>query len=228
MTELDQSKILLLCLDNQPSIHGKYKDLLAIISRSVELKRARSIDEAREFFDEKPRAVLVADAGVTRSENVRVFSKLLSYLITGGLVIFGFDFPSLTPNDAFNVFWGKFELPWKSGNADRLSFRVNPFCSLPRGVRYNSLPSPYTMSVLHMRRAKPDDRMFLQAPDPEAETEDTLFPTGPHKGQAAVVGAKVKYGFLVYIGDINGQTGTKKLILALIGLRPRRTNTGRT
>jgi hypothetical protein len=49
-------------------------------------------------------------------------------------------------------------------------------------------------------------------------TQSNVFPPEyVDQAQAAVVGAKVGNGYLVYIGDVNAE-GSDKIILSLLGL----------
>ena len=72
------------------------------------------------------------------------------------------------------------------------------------------------MKVLHVKDARPHEKVFV--PIPNAQTQSHVFPPGHvDQSQAAVVCGKVGNGFLAYIGDVNGETGSKSVVLALCG-----------
>jgi hypothetical protein len=50
-------------------------------------------------------------------------------------------------------------------------------------------------------------------------TQSNVFPPEyVDQAQAAVVGAKVGNGYLVYVGDVNAEEGSDNIILSLCGL----------
>ena len=120
--------------------------------------------------------------------------------------------------DVFDRFFNEtFDLPWQHGDYHRTEFQLNPSCSLPIGVALNKLLTLYSMKVLHVKNARPDEKIFV--PVPNAMTQSNVFPPEyVDQAQAAVVGAKVGNGYLVYIGDVNAEEGSDKIILSLLGL----------
>jgi hypothetical protein len=73
------------------------------------------------------------------------------------------------------------------------------------------------MKVLHVKNARPEEKIFI--PVPEAMTQSHVFPPSyVDQTQSAVVGAKVGDGYVAYIGDVNGDQGSNKVILSLCGL----------
>ena len=88
-----------------------------------------------------------------------------------------------------------------------MGLQINPTCSLPTGVASELLPAPYSMKVLHIKNARPHEKIFIPM-----DNGMTLSQT-----QAAVVGAKIGNGYLVYVGDVNPEEGTDKIIQSLLG-----------
>jgi hypothetical protein len=84
-------------------------------------------------------------------------------------------------------------------------------------VASNKLPAPYSMKVLHVKNARPDEKIFVLVPN--AMTQSNVFlPEYVDQAQAAVVEAKVGNGYLVYIRDVNAEERSDKIILSLLGL----------
>ena len=80
----------------------------------------------------------------------------------------------------------------------------------------DSFPSHYSMKALHVRDARQHEKMFV--PGPDSMTQSHVFaPSHVDAAQAAVVGAKIGDGFLVYCGDFNDEKGSDEVILALYG-----------
>ncbi|MCJ1267843.1 hypothetical protein MMC22_007729 [Lobaria immixta] len=84
-------------------------------------------------------------------------------------------------------------------------------------VTSNSFPQPYSMKVLHVKNARPHEKIFI--PMANAMTQSLVFPPEHvDQTQAAVVAAKVGNGYLVYAGDVNPEKGSDKIIQSLLGL----------
>jgi len=73
------------------------------------------------------------------------------------------------------------------------------------------------MKALHVKNVRAKEKIFI--PVDNAQTQSHVFPpTFVDQAQAAVVGAKVGKGFVLYIGDVNGEEGSDKVILCMCGL----------
>ena len=141
------------------------------------MKRAKTAIGAINYLEaNNPRAILVTDEGLTKTKYRVVREKVVSYVRNGGLVIVGLHFSSFTRMDVFDRFFNEtFDLPWQHGYYHRSEFQFNPSCSLPIGVTSNRLPAPYTMKVLHVKNAQPEEKIFL--PVANAMTQSNVFPS---------------------------------------------------
>lgn len=150
-----------------------------------------------------------------------MLQKVISYVENGGLAIAGLHFPNFVRPDEFDHFFASaLELPWKSGDYHRTEFEFNRSCVLPQGVKATSLPGPYSMKTLHIKGARTHEKIFV--PVRNARTQSLVFPPTPvDPTQAAVTGAKIGNGYVVYCGDVNAEEGSDKVILSLCGLRGR-------
>lgn len=219
MTSLERPEIFLLSLAFQSFLDEIYSSLFDGLAQSAQLKRAKSLGGAMRYLaDNNPKVILVTDSGLRKRGNRPVLEKVQSYLATGGLVIIGLHFPNFTKMDVFdNFFKEHFGLPWEHGDYHRSTFQFNPSCTLPSAIVKISFPPPYSMKVLHVKNARSEEKIFV--PVSKAVTESRVFsPELVDQAQAAIVGAKVGNGFLVYVGDVNGEQGSDKVILNLCGL----------
>lgn len=184
------------------------------------MKRAKSSNGAIRYLEtNNPKAIIVTDEGLTKTKNKAVLDMVLSYIRNGGLVIIGLHFPNFTAMDVFDRFFNEsLGLPWKHGDYHRTDFQFNPSCTLPANSVKESFPLPYSMKVLHVKNARPNEKIFV--PIPDSTTQSAVFaPSYVDEEQAAVVGAKLGEGFLVYVGDVNGEEGSNKVMLSLCGLK---------
>ncbi|PYI04664.1 hypothetical protein BO78DRAFT_167109 [Aspergillus sclerotiicarbonarius CBS 121057] len=213
----NRPEILILCIAYKDFLDDNYAPLLNRLGESAHLKRAKTADAAIRCLERNPKAVIVADEGVTIPANRIVADKLESYIRQGGLAIFGLFFPGFTPMDRFNnLFRQRFGLPWVAGDYHRSRFEFNSKCTLPAGVVSSSFPRPYSMKVLHIKNARPNEKIFI--PIEGARTESFVFSAEPvDQTQAAVVGAQVGYGYVGYSGDVNQESESDQVILSLCG-----------
>ncbi|EPS34515.1 hypothetical protein PDE_09479 [Penicillium oxalicum 114-2] len=145
------------------------------------------------FFDEQHKALI---------------DQLAASATNGGIAVVGLHFPSCVTQSAFdNFFSSGFDLPWKRGAYHRTDFQLQRSCVLPRGVSHSSFPPPYSMKVLHVRNARPRERIFV--PVSGATTQSHVLSAEPvDASQAAVTGAKIGNGYLAYCGDVNAEAGS--------------------
>ncbi|KAI9737657.1 MAG: hypothetical protein M1818_005661 [Claussenomyces sp. TS43310] len=219
LAAVECNDILLLSLAFQNFLDDTYSSLIDSLGKSAPLKRAKTSNGAAQYLEANyPKAILVTDQGLTETKHGGVLEKVQSYIQDGGLVIFGLHFPSYISKDNFDKFFSEsFGLPWKRGDYHRTTFQFNPSCTLPASVEKASPPSAYSMQVLHVSDARQHEKIFI--PVAGATTQSHVFsPSYVDETQAAVVGAKVGDGFLVYAGDVNAELGSDKIILALCGL----------
>ncbi|OKP01027.1 hypothetical protein PENSUB_7608 [Penicillium subrubescens] len=113
------------------------------------------------------------------------------------------------PYEFDNFFASGFELPWKSGDYHRTEFEFNRSCVLPQGAMTSSLPGPYSMKTLHIKNARPHEKIFV--PVRNARTQSHVLPPTP------VDPTQARY--VAYCGDANAEEGSDKVILSLCGLR---------
>jgi hypothetical protein len=169
-------------------------------------------------LNKNPQAIIITDQGLIDRANANVLQKVLSYIRNGGIAIVGLHFPSFVTMDAMNDFFASgFALPWRRGDYHRTEFAFNPRYALPSGVKATSLPGPYSMKALHIKNARRQEEIFV--PIADAQTQSHVFPPeSVDQSQAAVTGAKIGNGHLIYCGDVDPEAGSDSVILAFCGL----------
>lgn len=220
MASTHRPEIFLLCLSYQDFLDESYAPLIDRLANSARVKRAKSAAGAiRYLAANNPKAIIITDEGITEKGNEKALEKLHSYIRNGGLAIIGLHFPTFTQMGRFDHLFGSvFGLPWRHGDYHRTTFQVNPSCALPAGVELSSMPEPYSMKVLHIKNARPHEKIFVPVAD--AMTQSYVFPPSyVDQTQAATTGAKIGDGYLVYCGDVNPEVGSDVTILALCGIQ---------
>ncbi|EED14063.1 transcription factor Rba50, putative [Talaromyces stipitatus ATCC 10500] len=228
MSSADRPEILLLSLCDYGFLNESYASLFKQLHDSAHIERTETADAAIRYLTEKnPKAIIITDEGLTLNENTQVLEKVVEYVRNGGRAIIGLLFPNCAQwDDIGDLFNRAFQLPWKSANYMRETFEVNPSCTLPDSVSVSSLPKSYMAKALHIKNARPHEKILV--PENEFDEEDYEDRPIPERGltpayleqtQAMVTGAKVGDGYVAYCGDVNGEDGSDKVILALCGLR---------
>ncbi|RFU30491.1 hypothetical protein B7463_g5864, partial [Scytalidium lignicola] len=183
------------------------------------MKRVKAVDSALRYLESnKPKAIIVTDEGITEPTTRPVVEKLYTYIQNGGRVIIGLHFPTFVAVGKLNYFFTHhFGLSWRRGSYTRDDFQLNPACSLPNYVAARSFPPPYSMKALHLIGAKPEEKIFVPIPgdpsQPARYTAEYLDST-----EARVLAARIERGYIVYIGDMNPEEGSDKVIVAFCGL----------
>lgn len=218
MASANRPEIFLLSLSYLDFLDETYSSLIDKLANSANLKRAKKADGAIRYLGENnPRAILITDEGLTDRKNAEVLQKVISYVQNGGIAIIGLHFPNFVTMDAMNDLFASFGLPWERGDYHRTDFEFNPSSVLPRVVEASSFPGPFSMKTLHIKNARPLEKIFI--PISDAQTQSHVFaPEYVDRTQAAVTGAKIGNGYLVYCGDVNGEVGSNQIISVLCGV----------
>jgi hypothetical protein len=188
------------------------------------VKRVKTANGALRYLDDNnPRAIIVTDQGLTDWRHHEVLRKVQTYIRYGGLAIIGLHFPNFVTWDAFDSFFAfGFGLPWKHSDYTANDFEINLSCVLPQGVKSSSLPAlPYT-KVLHVKGARLHERILVPVTYPETESlgasQGVCEEESEDEIQAAVTGAQLGSGYLVYCGNVNPEEAIDRIILSLCGL----------
>lgn len=196
--------VMLIVLDG--GMEADYeRPLLDSIRSRLPLKRADTARTAMEYLaSPNLSGVFVSDAGITKRTNSQVVTKLVEFAKAGGSVVIGGSFSTfvrpLHMETFFEKAWG---VNWKSGSYHRTTFQLNTSHAL---AKHNlSLPSSFSMKALHVKGAAPDTAVYTSNYDSEP-------------GESPAVHVSMGKGFLAYIGDVNWEEGSSKLILAMLGL----------
>lgn len=223
MASSSKPEIFLLSLYCASWFDDQYSNLLSRLSEKGTIKRAKEVSGVLRYLNtNEPDVIIITDQGVNTKNGEAVKEKLLSYIRDGGIAIFGLHFTAFHPEGldmrAFDKFWKTwFNLPWKSGNYQRGEFQFNPACKLGPFVPTGPFPAPYYMKPQFMKGARSWEKIYVPVPG-DAKGSHVFPPDYVEDTEAAVVGAQIGDGFVVYIGDVNDEPGTQELFMTLCGL----------
>lgn len=206
--------IVVLTLDKPEFFNDMYEGFVRLLKTKAEFRQANTPEEARAAFNNhpKPAAILAADASLTVSTRISLVHDVLSYVRSGGVLVFMALFPGFArPPDVKSLF-SRLDLPWRAGSYHRSTFRLN---SDMTHFKKSGLAESYSQKALHLADVAYDDAVYL----PTDDWEDESSVSGPSdRIETPVAFAKMGEGRVGYVGDVNDEDDTTPVILGMCGL----------
>ena len=193
------------------------KPLFAAISSRINLVKAFAKEAVGLLSSPHIIGVFLADAYIIRRKHTRLLAKLIDYVKGGGTLVLGGSFSTFFPVGKFDSFFEKiWGVPWQHGSYHRTTFKVNPANELAK--KNPSLLSSYSMKALHVKNASGNDTIYK--PTSQSRVESLVF--APDRitdlAESPAVYTSIGKGHLGYVGDVNWEDGSTKVILAMLGL----------
>lgn len=205
-----ESFVLVVSFDYHRGDYDSDASLLASVARKVKVvdtgksSNGRGPEMAIQHLD-SPHivAVLLIDAYVvTKPEHTKVAQKLVSYAKNGGTVVMAGQLPShMRPDDFNRAMKNTWGMNWQSGSYFRSTFQLNSAHDIAK--RNPKLVDSYSMKALHL--------VNIQA-------KDAVYAENLPANEAPVVYAKLGQGFVGYVGDVNSETSSETVIMAMLGV----------
>lgn len=209
--------IVILTLDKPEFFNDMYEGFIHILKTKAEFRQANTPEEARAAFNShpKPAAILAADESLTVTTRISLVHDALSYVRSGGVLIFMGLFSSFTRPPTIKTLFSRFDLPWESGSYHRSTFKLNREMT---HFEKSALEASYSQKALHLSNVTYDDAVYL--PGDESVVESNVF--GPRRvtdrTETPAAFAKVGEGKVGYVGDVNNEEETTTVILGMCGL----------
>jgi hypothetical protein len=216
MDTTTRAHIFLLSLDKQPFFEDMYARLIDAIASKATMQRASDPTSAHTYLSTNtPTAIIITDPGITKAAHSAVLEKVISYVHSGGIAIFACHFSSfIRPTDFNRHFRSDWKLPWKFGDYHRTTVYLN---QRVRQVSKLALPAAYSQKAVFLKNVAPDAALYL--PSTDSVTESHVFPSNPvDREQTPAAFMAVGEGWLGYVGDVNAETESDAVILAMCGL----------
>ena len=140
--------------------------------------------------------------------------RVINYVRGGGTAILATHFSSFVrPPDMNRWFRESWGLPWQTGDYHRTTVHLNTKCHWTRA----GLPEHYSQKAVFLQDVSKDGAVYLASES--SRTESHVFaPESVSQEQTPVVFAQVGEGWLGYIGDVNNEVASQKVLLAMCGL----------
>ncbi|RDX50681.1 hypothetical protein OH76DRAFT_1471353 [Lentinus brumalis] len=192
-----------------------YADQFNLLKEKLDLRHAFNAEDVRRYMNStvRPHAVIVADSFVTVPSYRDVLIRLVEYARAGGTVIYAGLLSSFSTHSALDAgFEHVWELPWRTGPYHRKTFSLN---TSVRGIDTKLVSQKYSMKALLLTDVDLQHAVYLEPPSVRN------VKNGPHGTvyETPAAFAPVGQGYFGYIGDVNQEAETTKLLLAMC-LRP--------
>lgn len=161
-------------------------------------------------------AIVVTDGGLSKKKYKNVQIGLSEYAKAGGTVILACLFSSFVSGPDFASMCRNMELSWGWGDYHRTNFALNPAIAPIFGNEaFNTLEQSYSMKAVHLTNVHAAAKVYV--PTNDSRVQSSVFPADRvDTAQTPAVWQKHGQGYIAYIGDVNNESGSQALIMAML------------
>ena len=196
------------------------KQLLEALKKNAQMVQVVDAAGALQQLSAKPSpsAVYLTHHGFAQDD--RVVQRVIEYARAGGRVVLGSHFAMDLGIDAFGPFFRKWQLPWTSGAFHRTTVALNP-AGVPAPLRRSALFDAYSVKAVYLKNVKREHRIYV--PARTSSVEGTFGEPGTPltpalQDECPTAWAPVGKGFLGYVGDVNSEEESVRLVLEMCGV----------
>ncbi|PBK87964.1 hypothetical protein ARMGADRAFT_1120790 [Armillaria gallica] len=213
------SSVLILALAQERFLYSDYAQLMESMKACATVTQVETKGEfAREMKLSPPTIVIAIDAGISEPENSVVFQRLLRYTREGGTTVCCCNFSGAIQNARVKTFFATWGLPWDLGSYFRTTVHLNQAAT---GMVLEGLPESYSLKSMTLLNVARRHRIY--APSPTSRVESNVFepneiPIDVNECHCAY--GPVGRGWLSYVGDVNNEDGSTRVIMAMTRCLP--------
>ncbi|KAK4194884.1 hypothetical protein QBC40DRAFT_237676 [Triangularia verruculosa] len=195
-------RILTLCFEWEDMLNDLRSDLLSQFKSKATMETATTPKAALQMLNQEPppSIIFVADGGLARQK--KVWERVIDRLRGGATVIVAGLFSNFVNQGEFDRFFARVGLPWRRGSYHRETVTLRQQ-AVGDAQLARRLPSSYSQKALFVDHVASSDAWYTETPTSR---------------EAAVAFTKVGLGKLGYVGDVNGEEGSRTVVLAMCGL----------
>ena len=170
----------------------------------------------------RPDAIILSDSALANPKHSKLLARLVAYARTGGTVVAALQFSNTVKTGELRSFFAAWGVPWDHGGYYRTTTSLNP-SGVPAPLNKDALlPEASAMSV-HLSRVSRSHAVYLPTADSRIESRthapERLTPAQAQESAAAL--APVGHGYFGYVGDVNGEQGSTRLVFEMCGVKVR-------
>ncbi|KAL8684780.1 MAG: hypothetical protein Q9218_008139 [Villophora microphyllina] len=195
-----------------------YKDLLAQIGKKYTTTESKDAGAVKSLLSSPSlKVVLVPDGGLSLGKFTALQIQLARFVKAGGILIFCCLFSNFTTPPNADRLYQNFDMPWKYGDYHRSTFYLSQKAKTVFGTaRAATLEREYSMKAVHIKDATVNSKVYV--PLEQSRVQSMVFPpSAVDQSQSPAVWTKCGEGSLGYIGDVNNEEGTRKLLMVMLG-----------
>ncbi|KAF7503139.1 hypothetical protein GJ744_004281 [Endocarpon pusillum] len=205
----ERPTILLLSLEELDFWDEMYSELVNAMAAKATIRRAtKPLNAINYLTNNTPDAIIVTDPAIVEHESDLVSQKVVEYVRGGGTAVLATQFSNFVQwPDLDRWLRASWDLPWRAGNYTGVTVYLNSK-GPARFLNQSGLPEEYEQKALFLMNVAKEAAVY-HSTSRSWETESK---------QRSVVFAKIGYGWLGYIGDVNTEAASQAALLAMCGL----------
>ncbi len=134
------------------------------------------------------------------------------FAMGGGLVIFGCLFASFVKPPLMDALFESLDLPWKNSDCYRTTFGITEVGRFL--LQKLDIEETYSAKALQLSNVLPEQKLYR--PVENAKTQSMVFSASAADPSLTLAAfAKIGLGAIAYVGDVNAETGSDRLTVAL-------------
>ncbi|OSD02331.1 hypothetical protein PYCCODRAFT_1411269 [Trametes coccinea BRFM310] len=209
-TEHDQRPSILIMAFKGISDRELYAQLYRALRRNASVTEVWDSRAASQALASSYRysAVLIVDGALMDPEHSQIASRLAEYTRAGTRVVLGVDVAGSISPPSMKAFFSRWGLPWTSGDYGRTTVVLNP-AGLPKPLRATALFPSMDAKALYVKKVQREHAVYIAGPDGWV---------GRDEDESPAVFARVGNGYLGYVGDVNGEQQSIRLLIEMLGV----------
>lgn len=209
-------KLLFISLEDYSWMGDHYSDFLSTLrSKSDFISHTDLETTTKTLKDGSISVVILFEPSVIDKKIMSLIDALISFTKAGGTTILAGLCSSFCRPSAIDEFFGKWNLPWESGDYFRTILSANPRARLNLTAE---IATSYSMKALHLKNVATEDLLYVTTND--SKLESLVFPAQQVDlaGEGPIVFAPYHQGRIGWVGDVNNEPATGLVVLAMAGL----------
>ncbi|KAI9065683.1 TPR-like protein [Trametes sanguinea] len=192
------------------SDHERYAQLYRALRRNASVTEVWDSRAALQALSSPHRfsGVLIVDGAPMEPEHSQIASRLAEYTRSGARVVLGLDVGGTVSPPSMKPFFARWGLPWTKGDYGRNTLLLNP-AGPPKPLRATALFPSVNVKALYAKNVQREHAVYVVGPDGWV---------GRDEDESPAVFARVGQGYLGYVGDVNGEQQSIRLLIEMLGV----------
>ena len=207
--------------DYTDEIYAQFYQALQKNATLTEVKQPRAV-HAKLSTTPRPNAVILSDPALAHTKHQKLLTTLIDYVRAGGTAVAALQFSTHLKPAQTRPFFARWGVPWERGAYYRMTTALNS-AGVPAPPRKDALLPAVSAKALNVKNAPREHAVYL--PTAQSHVESHVYAPDPVTGAMAqespAVWTRVREGYLGYVGDVNGEQGSTRLILEMCGVKVR-------